>query len=161
MAFDDYQNFKSVNFRKRPELYRIGRGEQGVFLVEPYKSELLPLWKFKTPIAARASAKALLTAFHRYKAEQDLVGMDMARKFLQMGYTRARRYANHRSGKKYRGPVPLSMRGRSGAHGRSTLPLDVDLKKAKCAAIFKKAWSTVERIENYRILKAEWKLWYG
>jgi hypothetical protein len=27
--------------------------------------------------------------------------MDMARKFLQMGYTRARRYANHRSGRKY------------------------------------------------------------
>ncbi len=25
----------------------------------------------------------------------------MARKFLQMGYTRARRYANHKSGKKY------------------------------------------------------------
>jgi hypothetical protein len=27
--------------------------------------------------------------------------MDMARKFLQMGFTRARRYANHASGKKY------------------------------------------------------------
>ena len=27
--------------------------------------------------------------------------MDMARKFLQMGYTRSRRYANHASGKKY------------------------------------------------------------
>ena len=27
--------------------------------------------------------------------------MDMARKFLQMGYTRSRRYANHSSGKKY------------------------------------------------------------
>ncbi|SFK45874.1 protein of unknown function [Halobacillus dabanensis] len=27
--------------------------------------------------------------------------MDMARKFLQMGYTRSRRYANYESGKKY------------------------------------------------------------
>ena len=27
--------------------------------------------------------------------------MDMCRKFLEMGFTRARRYANHRSGKKY------------------------------------------------------------
>jgi hypothetical protein len=29
--------------------------------------------------------------------------MDMARKFLQMGYTRSRRYARHRSGRKYDG----------------------------------------------------------
>ena len=27
--------------------------------------------------------------------------MDMARKFLEMGFTRARRYANHSSGRKY------------------------------------------------------------
>ena len=27
--------------------------------------------------------------------------MDMARKFLEMGFTRSRRYANHPSGKKY------------------------------------------------------------
>lgn len=32
----------------------------------------------------------------------DFVGMGMARKFLQMGYTRARRSANHRSGRRYR-----------------------------------------------------------
>ena len=39
--------------------------------------------------------------FLNYRAEDDFVGMDMARKFLQMGYTRARRYANHKSGRKY------------------------------------------------------------
>ena len=27
--------------------------------------------------------------------------MDMCRKFLEMGFTRARRYANHKDGKKY------------------------------------------------------------
>ena len=36
-----------------------------------------------------------------YKKEKDFVGMDMCRKFLEMGFTRARRYANHRDGKKY------------------------------------------------------------
>jgi hypothetical protein len=30
-----------------------------------------------------------------------MLGMDMSRKFLQMGFTRSRRYANHRSGRKY------------------------------------------------------------
>ena len=55
------------------------------------------------------------------KAE-DFVGADMARKFLQMGFTRARRYANHRGGKKYDGPVPADKKGQSGAHGRAELP---------------------------------------
>lgn len=36
-----------------------------------------------------------------YKLEGDFVGMDMARKFLQMGYPRSRRYTNHKSGRKY------------------------------------------------------------
>ena len=39
--------------------------------------------------------------FLQYKQDGDFVGMDMARKFLQMGWTRARRYANHKGGRKY------------------------------------------------------------
>ena len=39
--------FKTTDFRKNIELYRIGVGEQGVLLVKPYKSEILPFWKFK------------------------------------------------------------------------------------------------------------------
>lgn len=38
-SFDYSLDFEKINFRKRPELYRIGRGEQGVLLVEPYKSD--------------------------------------------------------------------------------------------------------------------------
>ena len=41
MKFDYALDFKRTDFRARPELYRVGRGEQGVLLVEPYKSELL------------------------------------------------------------------------------------------------------------------------
>src|SRR5689334_9264371 len=93
-------DFKQVNFRDRPDLYRIGRGEQGVLLVEPYKSEILPYWRFKTPAIAQKSANKIYRLFLHYKKEGDIVGMDMARKFLQMGYTRSRRYANHKSGKK-------------------------------------------------------------
>jgi len=29
-------DFETIDFRKRPELYRIGKSEQGVLLVEPY-----------------------------------------------------------------------------------------------------------------------------
>lgn len=99
--FDYSLDFTTINFRQNPELYRVGRGEQGVLLVEPYKSELLPLWRFRTPDIARHSASAIYAQFVRYRDDGDFVGMDMARKFLQMGYTRARRYANHRSGRKY------------------------------------------------------------
>ena len=95
---DDYHN---TDFRKHPEKYKIGRGEQGVLMAEPYKSEILPYWKFKTPEVAEESAKKIYRLFLEYKKIQDFVGMDMARKFLQMGFTRSRRYANHASGKKY------------------------------------------------------------
>lgn len=101
-AFDYSLDFDAIDFRRHPELYRIGRGEQGVLLVQPYKSELLPLWRFRTPAIARESAQAIYERFLHYRDAGDFVGMDMARKFLQMGHTRARRYANHASGRKYR-----------------------------------------------------------
>ena len=99
--FDYARDFTQIDFREHPELYQVGRGEQGVLLVEPYKSEILPHWRFRTPELAQESAQTIYTLFLAYKDAGDLVGMDMARKFLQMGYTRSRRYANHQSGRKY------------------------------------------------------------
>ena len=126
--FDYSLDFKSIDFRQHPELYRIGRGEQGVLLVEPYKSEILTHWKFRTPEIARQSADTLYELFLAYKAQQDFVGMDMTRKFLQMGYTRSRRYANHKSGRKY-------------AQGTKTvLPREEDPIKAESARIFYEKW---------------------
>ena len=146
-------NFKKIDFRERPELYRVGIGEQGVLLVEPYKSEILPFWKFRTPADAKISSQKILEIFFHYEKESDFAGMDMARKFLQMGYTRSRRYANHRSGRKYEGP--------SGSPGRKILEKNEDPIKARSAEIFKKAWMKVENNQKYRKLKNDWKLWYG
>lgn len=160
MAFDYSLDYKNLNLRKHPELYRTGKGEQGVLLVEPYKSEILPHWKFKTPALAKASAKKIYALFLQYKKKNDLVGMDMARKFLQMGYTRSRRYANHKSGKKYDGPVPVDKKGVSGAHGRMQLPLEVDEEKAQSAEIFYKAWQQVKEDEYYLQLLKEHKAKY-
>lgn len=102
MSGANYANdCRDIDFRKHPELYKIGRGEQGVLIAEPYKSEILPHWKFKTPEIAQVSAAKIYDMFEDYKQQNDFIGMDMARKFLQMGFTRARRYANHASGKKY------------------------------------------------------------
>ncbi len=93
--------YRDTDFRKEPNKYVIGRGEQGVLIAEPYKSEILPHWKFATPEKAKVSAEKIYELFENYGKQQDFVGMDMARKFLQMGFTRSRRYANHSSGTKY------------------------------------------------------------
>ena len=139
--FDYALAFDRIDFRKRPDLYRIGRGEQGVLLVEPYKSEILPLWRFRTPELARQSSAAILRRFRAYGRKRDFVGMDMARKFLQMGYTRARRYANRRSGRKY-------------AEDR-LLPRAPDPVKAQAAQIFYLAWRAAVADPLYRKLMDE------
>lgn len=75
--------------------------------------------------------------FLDYRAEDDFVGMDMARKFLQMGYTRARRYANHKSGRKYA----------SGT--RELLPHEEDHEKAKSAKMFYQKWKKAREDKKY------------
>ena len=143
MKFDYALDFKRTDFHAHPELYRVGRGEQGVLLVEPYKSELLPHWRFRTPEVARESAKRLRELYEGYKRAGDFVGMDMARKYIQMGWTRSMRYANHRTGKKYVGPVPADRKGQSGAHGRRVAPSEPDAVKLESARIFKELLDAV------------------
>lgn len=148
--------YRNIDFRKEPERYVIGRGEQGVLLAEPYKSELLPHWKFATPEKAEASSKKILQMFYEYKAGNDFVGMDMARKFLQMGYTRSRRYANHKGGKKYDGPVPVDKKGQSGAHGRKELPRTTeDPIKAESARIFYARYEIAKKDAKYKMMRTQ------
>jgi hypothetical protein len=146
--FDYTQPFQELDFRAHPERYRIGVGEQGVLLVEPYKGELLPLWRFRTPEVARQSADALFERFVEYRAAGDFVGMDMARKFLQMGWTRARRYANHRSGRKW------------SADQGEVLPVEPDPVKAEAAAIFYEKYRLAREDPEYQRLKQQHRQMY-
>jgi len=90
-----------IDFRARPEEYEIGRGEEGVFKIQPYKDELLPLWGYMDRAAADESGEAIHERYREYRAAEEFPGMDMARKYLQMGYTRAMRYARYPGGQKY------------------------------------------------------------
>lgn len=156
MVYSDI--YRNIDFRKHPEKYRIGKGEQGVLLAEPYKSEILPFWKFATPDVAQKSAHTILNLFYEYKNQNDFVGMDMARKYLQMGYTRSRRYANHKGGKKYDGPVPEGKKGQSGSHGRKELPRsEEDPIKAESARIFHAAYTEAKADKEYLKLVEEHK----
>ena len=138
--FDYTLDFKTIDFRQHPELYRVGKGEQGVLLVEPYKSEILPHWRFRTPDIARRSAQKIYTLFLEYKAQEDFVGMDMARKFLQMGYTRSRRYANHKTGRKYAN------------NSKVILPNQEDPIKAESAKIFYEMWQLAKIDPEYLMM---------
>src|SRR5918997_5087373 len=129
--------YSGVDLRKHPQAYEIGRGEQGVFHAEPYKSELLPLWSFKDAKVAKKAADDIYERFLDYKSEGDFVGMDVARKYLQMGYTRSRRYANYEGGNKSK---PL---------GRP------DPEKSRAAEIFYRMWRKAAEDEAYLKLKEE------
>jgi hypothetical protein len=158
MLFDYSLDFKSLDFRKNPELYRVGKGEQGVLLVEPYKSEILPHWRFKTPEIARQSSEKIYQMFLEYLEQDDFVGADMARKFLQMGYTRSRRYANHKSGKKYKTNPQKEISQEAEAKARKDiLPNEVDPIKAESAAIFKEKWMLAKKNDRYCQLLAKHK----
>ena len=150
-GFDYSLDYPNLDLREEPHLYRVGKGEQGVLLVEPYKSEILPHWRFKTEEIARESSENIYAMFLSYKERDDFVGMDMARKFLQMGYTRARRYANHRSGKKY------------DEEGR-VLPQEPDAldgEKARAARVFYEKYVEAREDEHYRRRRKEWAERYG
>lgn len=149
-------DFKIIDFRKNPEIYKVGRGEQGVLMVEPYKSEILPYWRFKTPTIAKKSSLKIYRLFLEYKKRQDFIGMDMARKFLQMGYTRSRRYANHSSGKKYEND---SEDAKKDSASRKVLPQDANWEKsekAQSARIFYEQYLKVKTDPEYVQMKEEW-----
>jgi hypothetical protein len=141
MAFDYSLDFKNMDFRQHPEFYRVGKWEQGVLLVEPYKSEILPHWRFNTPQIGRKSADKIYKMFLEYSAMEDFVGMDMARKYLQMGYTRSRRYANHKFGRKYKEGT------------KETLPPAEDHVKAVSAKVFYEKWKKAREDKKYLELK--------
>ena len=142
-----YQWRSGVDYRANPEKYRVGKGEQGVLICEPYKSELVTHWRFKTPESAvRRSTKCFLFI----SVKGDFVGADMARKFLEMGFTRARRYTNYKRGRKYDPDDKHPLEKGTG-----------DPRKALSAEIFYEAWQRAEAKPAYASLKAEWKQNFG
>ena len=147
--FDYELDYKTLDFTD-PEvrgLYRIGRGEQGVLLVRPYTDDICAHWRFVNEETAIKSSDAIYSMFCTYRRNKDFIGMDMARKFLEMGFTRARRYANHSSGRKY------------DSNGK-VRPQEVDWKtneKAKAAQIFKVIRDKAAYDPTYKEMRKEWR----
>ena len=147
IEFDYKLDYKNILFEPNDPRYRIGRGEQGVLLVRPYTNDICQYWRFKTPYDAAMSAMRILFLYHQYRDQEDFVGMDMARKFLEMGFTRARRYANHKSGKKY------DENGKVRPQEKDWATSD----KAKSAKLFKDARNRVTTDPKYIQMRKEWR----
>ena len=140
-------NYKRLKFKPNDKRYRIGRGEQGVLLVRPYTDNICKYWKFKTPEIAFESASRILFLYHQYKEKKDFVGMDMCRKFLEMGFTRSRRYANHKDGRIYDEKF-------------NRLPQEPDAltsAKAVSARVFRNARNVVTKDPIYVTMRKQWR----
>ena len=145
--FDYNLDYKNILFEPNDSRYRIGRGEQGVLLVRPYTDIICALWRFKTISEAQVSSSKIYKLYTEYREKKDFIGMDMCRKFLEMGFTRARRYANHADGKKY------------DAEG-NVKPQEPDAltsEKAISASIFKKVRDEVAHDPIYKAMRTEWR----
>ena len=147
IEFDYSIDYKNTLFRPNDKRYRIGRGEQGVLLIRPYTDNICKHWRFKTLKEAIVSSQKIFDMYLEYRILKDFVGMDMCRKFLEMGFTRARRYANHKDGKKY---------GKDG----KVLPQEKDWatsEKAKAAKRFKEFRDLVTQDEFYISMRKKWR----
>ena len=147
--FDYELDYKRLDFtdEETRKLYRIGRGEQGVLLVRPYTNDICAHWRFKTPEIAVESANYIYGMFLDYRDEEDFIGMDMCRKFLEMGFTRSRRYANHRDGKKYDKEGNVIPQEKDHATGHF----------AESAQIFKKVRDLVAKSPTYVTMRKTWR----
>ena len=148
--FDYELDYRTIDFslEENRKLYRIGRGEQGVLLVRPYTHDICPFWVFRTPELAVKSSNKIFSMYLDYRDKKDFIGMDMCRKFLEMGFTRARRYANHNSGRKYKKGT------------KEILPQEPDhetSKYAESARIFKKVRDVVAKSDTYVTMRKEWR----
>ena len=158
--FDYELPYEDLDFTdsKVRRLYRIGRGEQGVLLVRPYTNDICAHWRFLNEEVAIKSSNKIYEMFCTYRRNKDFIGMDMARKFLEMGFTRARRYANHSSGRKYAVKPPYYHTGDRG--GAPVLPQEPDAltnEKARAAAVFKAVRDKAAYDPEYQSMRKEWR----
>ena len=149
IEFDYKLDYKQLDFtdKKVRKLYRIGRGEQGVLLVRPYTNDICKYWRFKTLKEAEVSSQKIFDMYLDYRIQKDFVGMDMCRKFLEMGFTRARRYANHKDGNKYDSNGKVKPQEKDWATS----------EKAKSARRFKEFRDLVTKDEFYISLRKNWR----
>ncbi|KAK2624369.1 hypothetical protein QTJ16_006319 [Diplocarpon rosae] len=98
---------------------------------------------------AQTSSQTLWGKFLGFYELEDFVGMDMTRKFIQMGMTRSKRYANYKGGRKYvdskeKGVKNLKSTGHDGKE-----------EKEAASQIFREVWERCKEHEGYQRMKKD------
>ncbi|ORY61712.1 uncharacterized protein BCR38DRAFT_459515 [Pseudomassariella vexata] len=85
--------------------------------------------------------------FLEFDEQGDFVGMDMARKFIQMGMTRAKRYGNHAGGRKYKKEIREELPKSEEHEGKQ--------EKEEVSKLFREVWERCRAYEGYKRRRAE------
>ena len=109
----------------------------------PYTNDICSHWRFVNETTARKSADKIYSMFCDYKEQQDFIGMDMARKFLEMGFTALGMQ------------IILVERSTAMVPYRSRHPLHCE--KSRAATVFKKVRDKAAYDEKYVIMRKEWR----
>tara|TARA_B100001057_G_C22807810_1_gene934196 strand:- start:557 stop:952 length:396 start_codon:yes stop_codon:yes gene_type:complete len=78
----------NINYEENPLLYTYSEDCGGMYTCNPYKKELLKIWKFLDEESSRKSANDLYIYFLEKIREGDFVGADLAKKYILAGSTR-------------------------------------------------------------------------
>lgn len=136
-----------INVKEHPELYIVDNNLKGIYSFEPYKSELLPLFKYKSVKGAKRSIDKLKYRFNKYLENQDFIGCNLTLKYLKAGYIFSQRYSRYENGRRYE-------------DGEEKEPLkikDRDKEKMEITRMYKKVWEEVRSSEDYKKLKKEFR----
>ena len=147
--------------------YTYTPNETQVLSLEPYKSLILPYWRFVSPELAHPSASTLYQIFESYVQRGDFVGADMTRKFIQMGMTRAKRYANHKGGRKYdrtsleKGELARERKDKKVLKKWDPVEGGEEWEKRRekeeVSAIFRRYWERCKAHDGYNALRRQWE----
>ena len=102
-----------------------------------------------------------------YLKNDEFVGADMAKKYLHMGFTRARRYWNHSSGKKWEKVPEENICQYSGlpsaeSYKWEVLPYDRTEKRfLESSNIFRDYWKMARTNKEYLEMKKQHRRQYG
>tara|TARA_A200000159_G_C7331017_1_gene342924 strand:+ start:1990 stop:2418 length:429 start_codon:yes stop_codon:yes gene_type:complete len=75
----------NINYKLKPLMYEVTNDLGGMYICEPYKTDLLSAWKFADSKVSKSSALKLKEMFFEYVKQGDFVGADLTKKYLKAG----------------------------------------------------------------------------
>ena len=83
---------RDINYEKNYLYYVYLTNYEGIFVIEPYSTNITKYMKYYTIDEAVNSSSKLNNLFDNYSKDEDLIGMDMIRKFVQYVMSQCQSY---------------------------------------------------------------------